>query len=410
MTFVPIYCEVYDMKPKQSDLETTAMNVVFIADIPIKGGATNSMVELAYALQQRYGVQCTVCTAQESDLNRRLSAMGIRNIVTGHGAFLASGSQYRLKTLYNIVMNTYKWLRGLKKSVALAEESIDFDNIDIIHSNLPRNDLGILLASKHGIPHITHLRESSFEDFGCISLRKDPGKFLSDNSAALIAVSRFVKSNWCSRGIDDKKIRIIYNGVNTRNILRKSRECSGPIRVVFLGGYSACKGINDILIAAAHASTLLRGRIEINIYGQGISRRARGFIKRHKISDIVVLHGAMEDVPDHLCEYDIGLACSKAEAFGRIVLEYRAAGLAVIAANRGAFPELINDGVDGFLYDSNIDGQRLEDVLLKIVNDPHLIRSVVSCGSDVRTPEAVADEVYRLYNEVLRAREQEDQY
>ncbi len=382
------------------------LTVLFVADIPTTGGATNSMIELTSSLQERYGATCVVCTHQQSNLNKRLADRGVRSIVTGHGAFLAGGSKFWLKTCYSIVANLIRWRRAINSSIRIVEREIDMSTVDIIHSNLPRTDFGELLAAKYGIPHVCHLRESSFEDFDCVSLRRDPGRFLSDRSASLIAVSHFVKCNWVERGVDAEKVEVIYNGVDTSKIRRRGELSAGsPLKAVFLGGYSENKGIFDILEAVSELPREYLSELQIDVYGFGNQRAAAGFIKRHGIENVVCLNGPLDNVADHLADYDIGLACAKAEAFGRIILEYQAAGLAVVAANRGGFTELIEDGVNGRLYSNNSPESRLSSVLCSLIECPEQCELLATVKKPPRTPKDVALEVYELYQRLLNGPE-----
>lgn len=379
-----------------------SLNIVFVADIPTTGGATNSMVEIASVLQENYGAHCTVCTHQYSDLNKRLADKGIRSVVTGHGAFLAGGSPYKLKTAYSVGANFFRWRRAINSSIRVAEREIDLSKVDIIHSNLPRTDFGELLAAKHSIPHVCHLRESSFEDFGCISLKRNPGRFLSDNSAALIAVSRFVKRNWIARGVDPNKVAVIYNGVDVSRIRRKiSAQPCMPVRAIFLGGYSRNKGVFDVLEAIAEMPRNYLANLSVDVYGYGNKIAAARYVKKHGIAAAVNLCGPIDDVADRLADYDIGLACAKAEAFGRIILEYQAAGLAVVAADRGAFSELIEDGINGLLYDNEDLDRSLTSVLVSLLERPERCRALLSEEKPIRSSADVAAEIYLLYQEVL---------
>lgn len=379
-----------------------SLNIVFVADIPTTGGATNSMVEIASVLQENYGAHCTVCTHQYSDLNKRLADKGIRSVVTGHGAFLAGGSPYKLKTAYSVGANFFRWRRAINSSICVAEREIDLSKVDIIHSNLPRTDFGELLAAKHSIPHVCHLRESSFEDFGCISLKRNPGRFLSDNSAALIAVSRFVKRNWVARGVDPNKVAVIYNGVDVSRIRRKLFNQPGrPIKIIFLGGYSRNKGLFDVLEAIAKLPRDYLANFSVDVYGYGNKIAAVRYIKKHGIAAAVNLYGPINDVANRLADYDIGLACAKAEAFGRIILEYQAAGLAVVAANRGAFSELIKDGVNGLLYDNEDASRSLSSILMRLAEHPEECNALTAERRPVRSSSDVAAEVFLLYKKVI---------
>lgn len=386
------------LKTKSPD----GLNIVFVADIPTTGGATNSMVEIASALQENYGAHCIVCTHQYSDLNKRLADKGIRSVVTGHGAFLAGGSPHKLKTAYSVVANCFRWRRAIKSSIRVAEREIDLSKVDIIHSNLPRTDFGELLAAKHGIPHVCHLRESSFEDFDCISLKRNPGRFLSDNSAALIAVSRFVKRNWVARGVDPDKVQIIYNGVDVSRIRRRlSTQPGVPVRAIFLGGYSINKGLFDVLEAIAEMPRDYLANISIDVYGYGNKNAAARFVEKHGIAAAVNLYGPIDDVAARLADYDIGLACAKAEAFGRIILEYQAAGLVVVAADKGAFSELIEDGANGLLYDNDHLNRSLSSILMALGERPERCAALTAGRRPVRSSADVSAEVYLLYKQVL---------
>ena len=64
----------------------------------------------------------------------------------------------------------------------------------------------------------------------------------------------------------------------------------------------------------------------------------------------VNLLGAKDDVGERLCNYQVGLMCSRAEGFGRVTVEYMHAGLGVIASKAGANEEIIENNVTGLLY------------------------------------------------------------
>ena len=51
-----------------------------------------------------------------------------------------------------------------------------------------------------------------------------------------------------------------------------------------------------------------------------------------------------------LANEDVGLMLSQNEAFGRVTIEYMMHGLAVIASDTGATPEILENGKIGYLY------------------------------------------------------------
>ncbi|MGI6229930.1 MAG: glycosyltransferase family 4 protein [Tractidigestivibacter sp.] len=379
--------------------------VVFVADSPIEGGATSSLVEVMTALKKLYGTECIALTPKKSSLNDRLAKLGIHSVVTGHGDFLIPQSSYLLKTTYDTFSQSLEWRKNLTKSVEIAERNVDFSTVDLIHTNVPRNDLGILLSARNRIPHICHLRENSFEDFKCYSTRSNPATFISDGSTAMIAVSKSVKANWAKRGADAKKIKVIYNGVDTSNIEVKSEEDRNAdkkiLRCIFLGGYGDAKGVRDLLEALDSLPAKLRSHFLVDVYGNGFPLRAQLFVKKHGLENMVRLHGISNTVPQDLHKYDIGVACSRAEAFGRVILQYRAAGLATIAKNSGSFPELLKHEETGLLYTNPCGKDSLAECLVRVFQDKSLRIRLSKPASSVRTPEDVANEIMNLYTDVL---------
>lgn len=387
-------------------------HIVFIADIPTKGGATNCLVELVDCLHKSYGIECTVCTAQQSELNDRLQAVGARTIVTGHGAFLISISRTWWKKPLSYVKGLLLWRCGWRHAIRVSEREIDFSDVDIIHSNLPRNDLGEELARKHNIPHVCHLRENSFEAFKLISLKAHPCEYLSKNSTALIAVSESVRDNWVRHGVDSQKVRVIYDGISSAAVaasaadaMRREPDPEGCLRVVFLGGYDPVKGTLDVIEAVEALHPDVRARVHVCIYGTGFDsnygRYVKHIVKCGELTRCIELHGYADKVPQLLSHFDVGLACSRHEAFGRVILDYRAAGLAVVAARAGSFPELVRDGVDGILYDPDAPAESLAAILTRLVEDRSLVKRLTSVPYHIRTERDVASDVMGLYKEIL---------
>ena len=392
---------------------TRIEHVVFIADIPTTGGATDCLVELVACLIADHGIRCTVCTAQVSDLNERLAKVGAESVVTGHDAFLTTISKVNWKKPVSFAKRWLVWKSKNLRALKAAEDAIDFDDVDIVHSNLPRNDIGMVLARRHGLPHICHLRENSFEGFKLISLKPSPEKYLASGTDAFVAVSRSVRDNWARRGMDKSKIRVIYDGISTDDIARYSQgqnlrrdDGRSKLRCVFLGGYYGVKGLPCLLEAVAGLDECARARVCVSVYGSGRDSGdglAEQFVRSHNLEGVVELNGYAEDVPSLLAHYDVGLACSRHEAFGRIILEYRAAGLAVVASRAGSFPELVNDGVDGFLYDPE-GSAALTGVLSRLVGNPGEAARVAGAPHPIRTEEDIAEEIVGLYSDVVSRR------
>lgn len=86
------------------------------------------------------------------------------------------------------------------------------------------------------------------------------------------------------------------------------------------------------------------------------------------------------------------------EPFGLVLIEAMACGTPVIAWNRGSVPELINDGVTGFI----VNGE--DEALVAIERAAHLDRRAIRAAFERRfTADTMARNYVRLYERLLRA-------
>jgi glycosyltransferase involved in cell wall biosynthesis len=84
-------------------------------------------------------------------------------------------------------------------------------------------------------------------------------------------------------------------------------------------------------------------------------------------------------VPDLLAASDVCVLSSQAEGFSNSILEYMAAGRAVVATNVGGASEAIVEGETGHLVDSG-DDRAMAERLIALLRDPERRRSMGSSG------------------------------
>jgi glycosyltransferase involved in cell wall biosynthesis len=387
-------------------------HILFIAAPEIEGGATKSMYGLCKRLIETGEYRCTVLTSQHSWLNDDLEAIGARTVVTRHAAFLVPKPSTWWKVLPKYIIYLIKYLYGLLISTRIAESAVDFSEVDIIHTNVPRNDLGIILARRHGIPHVIHLRECSFTHFRCWSYRPSPVRYLNSGADLFIAISDFVRKYWEGLGISDDKVRLVYNGVTPPRVIQRYQSVfetsDTPLKVLFLGGYVEAKGIWDpvraaLLVNARHPKSLV-----LDVYGGGspeIRREVMRFVEEHEAGNFIRLHGPLSDVWPEISAHDIGLACSTDEAFGRIVIEYQACGTVPVVSSSGAFPELVQDGINGLVYEKSQGEHSLAECLFRLVEDREKVLTLSASAlkaAEGFTAERNCEEVQAIYDEILR--------
>lgn len=383
------------------------MNILYITDPGIVGGATRSLVDVVSAMKSR-GVECLVCTSAQNELNEELTRLGIGNFASGHrSAMDTSAYTWWKKPLKKLVkgLDYHMSLSGVLKGI---EDKLDLSSIDLIHTNSARNDIGCLLSQKYGIPHLMHIREFGQEDFGCICYRRDYEKFINAGTTRFVAISRAVRDAWVKKGLDPNKVTVIYNGVDDTKILPRPEQSrdDGFLRLVIVGGVCEAKGQGQIVEAMGLLPPDVREHVRLDIVGwEDPAYRAR--IERRSqelgVSEFVRFLGARSDVYKILQNYDVGLTCSRAEGFGRVTAEYMHARLGVIASDTGANPELIGEG-EGLLYPLE-DAKALAERICTFYRDRALLEKMAQAGFEKArahyTKQINADNLYALYHEIL---------
>ena len=87
------------------------------------------------------------------------------------------------------------------------------------------------------------------------------------------------------------------------------------------------------------------------------------------------------------------------EAFGLVVAEAFSAGRPVIVFNAGGLPELVRDGVDGFVIGSN-DSASLAVAMRRLIDVPALVLEMAYQAPPVKTIREYVDEVEVLYSRI----------
>jgi len=91
------------------------------------------------------------------------------------------------------------------------------------------------------------------------------------------------------------------------------------------------------------------------------------------LTDCVVFTGMQRNIPDYLAVLDAFVLASTRESFPLAAREAMAAGKAVIAPRIGGCPEVVDEGVTGYLFESR-DVAQLADCMKRIVADQrHLV-------------------------------------
>ena len=285
--------------------------------------------------------------------------------------------------------------------------------IDIVHVNNGIGNLAPVIAA-------TLLRRKCVVHFhGMEKPGRISGLFIQKVSR-FIAVSEYLKKWLVENHIPEDRITVMHNPVRFKTTQQCTRERVRhlygilPDQRVFgiVGRIVRWKGHIEFLKAA---NIVLRSMPEARVFIVGdfsdgdIEYQAliTRMVEESEFGDRIIMSGYVKDVDDLYSIMDVCVHASiEPEPFGLVITEAMAQGIPVVASNRGAPSEIINDGVDGFLVDPTA-SQIVASVIISLLSDETLRQKIGNRGRQRIQNEYqisnYARVMERVYMEVLGA-------
>lgn len=244
-------------------------------------------------------------------------------------------------------------------------------NPDIIHLHLKDDLINVAILKRILILQfkVVHTRQMDFP-----GSKKNPYHWFIYSSIDLIItitdrLKHQMKSNlW----INERKIKRLYYGVpdTVKSNLRCQELKINPshFNIAIVGRIDEKKdqltGIEAFrLVESDNASLYLIGGITDKSYGEKISAR----INEMKLQNIIIT-GFIDNPQEIMGCLDLIILTTPNETFGLVLPEAMRAGVAVIGANGGGVPEIIEDKVDGLLFDPG-NPESLKSAIVEMMDD-----------------------------------------
>ncbi len=240
---------------------------------------------------------------------------------------------------------------------------IDENEIDILHFHWTRDMITAVLAkvlSKRR-PKLVQSRHMGMTRF------KDDfyHKWLYKNIDMIHAVTLKVKEQLEKFIPDDvrPKIETVYLGTKIPHVdekkvleLQKKYNLSDAFIVGIVGRIEAGKGQYKVIEAISKLKDLnIKGIIVGSFMDESYAKVLKEKTQELGIEDKIIFTGFTKEVNEHMKLFDINVLATENETFGLVVIEAMANRVPVIATNRGGPLEIIEDGVDGLLFDGSCD-------------------------------------------------------
>ena len=171
--------------------------------------------------------------------------------------------------------------------------------------------------------------------------RKDEELCLADH---IIVASSFTKRTLKAAPFEIAPVSVIPYGCPPPAAEPPNVESNGPLRVLFVGGLGQRKGLSYLLAAVAS----LKRRASLTLIGRKTTEQCPALnraVGEHRWIPSLPHAGILAEMHQH----DVLVFPSLFEGFGLVLLEAISQGVPVIATKYTGAPDVITDGLEGFI-------------------------------------------------------------
>lgn len=205
------------------------------------------------------------------------------------------------------------------------------------------------------IPVITTLHGTDITLVGRDKTYAPVVAFSINQSDAITAVSHNLRKETYEIFHIEKEIEVIQNFVDVSRFKRKPIDAfrkviapNGERILLHASNFRKIKRVQDVIHVFQKVNAFMPSKLLL--VGDGPERHMAEELSRElHIEDDVRFVGKQQDMEEIFAVTDIFLLPSEYESFGLAALEAMAAGAAVVSSNAGGLPEVIEQGICGYM-------------------------------------------------------------
>ncbi len=391
--------------PKEPGAESSRLKVLHLDHSNAKGGAEFALLRILNADPGWAAVVVVPGVHEDPGVWDGLQPSANTSLVRLGSPHRAGASQS------HGVHGLFKFAKQICSQALALRRSPHFEEADVIHANTTRAALYGTLASlgtRHQI--VVHLRDmTNVEGLGRLGYIA-MSRFILPRASAVIGNSRSTLGT-AAPYISKRTISaIIPSAFGFDGGLETVTEPTALRHVGMVARIDPWKG-QDLLIRAF--AKVFRGQdVRLSFAGSPEFEHAeylqqlRALTVALDIQSQVDFLGHVADINGYLRGLDICVQASlRPEPLGQNVLQYLAAGKAVIAADEGGPTEWIHHGVNGLLFSSREEGSLVR--ALDSLRDSRLrnkLAAAASCTSGLRSDHDIARAHENMFQAIARPR------
>jgi glycosyltransferase involved in cell wall biosynthesis len=240
---------------------------------------------------------------------------------------------------------------------------IDANDIDVVHFHWTKDIATVVLAKvlSKKKPKIIQTRNMTMtrfkDDFYHRWLYKNINTMHAVTYQVKEQLQKFIPNDICP------KVEMVYMGCEASNInkdrveeLRKLYNLKDEFVVGIVGRIEEAKGQYLVIEALEKLKNL---NIKVMIVGLPMEEQyldnLKLKIKNLALEGKVIFTGFTKEVNEHMQLFDVNILATPKETFGLVAIEAMANGVCMCATNKAGPLEIIENGVDGVLFERNSD-------------------------------------------------------
>lgn len=379
---------------------------------PLLGGTENATFNIARGLK-------AFCDIRVYTFNWILTSDASKN----YGFNLSWGLSQR-ETVDGVCVCRYPIINlpVVKNFSAGLMKDLSFSDIDIVHFQGLHRLLSRWLLQKavrkkvkilttHALQEAIEIVRRSRYDFLVNNFFIDSLKSMDH----IIALSETDLKSLIYLGLPKSKITVIPNGIDHQKFARRKRfvERNEKIKILCVARFEKNKNYESLVYALSklkndglNFGAYFIGAISDNEYFEKIV----GLIKKKRLEKFIKIGVSVDDpaLIDCYLSCDLFVLPSSMETFPLVILEAMYAGLPIVATYVGGIPDIVKNGVNGFLVPPN-DPQQLYERCLQLLKDDKLRNELGTINKKTAknyTWSKIASSTYNLYQRLMEERVQ----
>jgi len=313
---------------------------------------------------------------------------------------------------HEVEMLNYPLFEHPHYTLALATKMADVavhHKLDLLHVHyaIPHSVSAYLakeMLRPRKIPVITTLHGTDITLVGNDRSYLPITRFSIDRSDGVTAVSEFLRKLSSQEFALQKPIVLIPNFVNC-DVFKKAQDANHREKfapadekiIVHISNFRPVKRVTDVIEIFDEVQHHLPARLLM--VGDGPDRFKAECLSRNKgLSEKVIFLGKQDSVAEILSVADLLLLPSENESFGLVALEAMACEAPVVASKVGGLPEVIREGIDGYLIaPKNVKAMASRTV--EILSDPEKHRKMGINARKFAMEKFCSTKIIPLYEE-----------